>query len=80
MRQLWMTGLALSALLAGPALNWAADKPTEKSDKTDGTCSRHNTSVDFFDTPSEAATQAKKDGKLVLVLHISGIFEDPKLT
>jgi hypothetical protein len=77
-----MTGLALSALLAGPALNWAADKPTDKSDPFGSapTCSRHNTSVDFFDTPSEAATQAKKDGKLVLVLHISGIFEDPKLT
>jgi hypothetical protein len=50
------------------------------SSKLPLTCSKHNTSVDFFDTPSEAATQAKKDGKLVLVLHISGIFEDPKLT
>jgi hypothetical protein len=79
MRQVWMTGLALSALLAGPALNWAADKSAEKGDKAT-TCSKHNTSVDFFDTPSEAATEAKKEGKLVLVLHISGIFEDPKLT
>jgi hypothetical protein len=75
-----MTGLALAALLAGPALSWSADKATEKGDKTEGTCSKHNTSVDFYDTPSDAATQAKKDGKLVLVLHISGIFEDPKLT
>lgn len=79
MRQVWMTGLALTALLAGPALHWAAAQPAEKSDKAT-TCSKHNTSVDFFDTPSEAATQAKKEGKLVLVLHISGIFEDPKLT
>ncbi len=38
------------------------------------------TSVLFEDSPSEAATQAKKDQKLVFLLHISGHFEDPKLT
>jgi hypothetical protein len=44
------------------------------------TCGRHGTTIDFVDTPAEAAKQARKEGKLVLVLHISGIFEDPKFT
>ena len=40
----------------------------------------HGTKIDFVDTPKEAATQAKKDQKLVFVLHVSGHFEDPRLT
>jgi hypothetical protein len=40
----------------------------------------HGTKVDFVDTPKEAAAQAKKEQKLVLVLHVSGHFEDPRLT
>jgi hypothetical protein len=36
--------------------------------------------VQFFDSPSEAATQAKKEQKLVFVLHISGNFENPDFT
>jgi hypothetical protein len=44
----------------------------------DGGC--HGTAIDFFDTPKEAAAQAKKDGKLVMVLHVSGNFEDPRFT
>jgi hypothetical protein len=40
----------------------------------------HGTKIDFVDTPKEAAAQAKKDQKLVLVLHVSGHFEDPRFT
>jgi hypothetical protein len=40
----------------------------------------HGTKIDFVDTPKEAATQAKKEQKLVFVLHVSGHFEDPRLT
>jgi hypothetical protein len=40
----------------------------------------HGTSVVFEDTPSQAARKAKKEKKLVFVLHVSGHFEDPKLT
>jgi hypothetical protein len=36
--------------------------------------------VDFVSTPSEAARLAQKQEKLVFVLHLSGIFEDPTLT
>jgi hypothetical protein len=57
---------ALWVLNAGPALA-AKD-------------SCHGTSVVFEDTPTKAARKAKKDKKLVFVLHVSGHFEDPKLT
>ena len=38
------------------------------------------TKLDFVDSPKEAAAIAKKEQKLVLVLHVSGHFEDPGLT
>jgi len=44
-----------------------------------GTCG-HGTKIEFVDNPKEAATIAKKEQKLVLVLHVSGHFEDPALT
>ena len=40
----------------------------------------HGTKLDFVDSPKEAASIAKKEQKLVLVLHVSGHFEDPGLT
>ena len=40
----------------------------------------HGTKLDFVDSPKEAAALAKKEQKLVLVLHVSGHFEDPGLT
>ena len=43
-------------------------------------CGKHGTQVEFVDTPKEAAELAKKQEKLVFVLHLSGVFEDPKLT
>ncbi len=43
-------------------------------------CGKFGTQVEFVDTPKEAAEQAKKEEKLVFVLHLSGVFEDPKLT
>ena len=38
------------------------------------------TKLEFVDSPKEAAAIAKKEQKLVLVLHVSGHFEDPGLT
>jgi len=38
------------------------------------------TKIDFVESPKEAATMAKKQEKLVFVLHVSGHFEDPGLT
>jgi hypothetical protein len=40
----------------------------------------YGTTIDFLDTPKEAAAEAKKQEKLVFILHVSGHFEDPKLT
>ena len=47
-------------------------------EKTETSC--HGTTVEFLDTPSEAARKAKKEEKLVFILHVSGNFEDPKFT
>jgi hypothetical protein len=43
-------------------------------------CAKHGTQVEFVDTPKEAAELAKKQEKLVFVLHLSGVFEDPGRT
>lgn len=68
------------------ALGWFALCPAllhadgTAKDPFASTCETHGTKVHFHKTPSEAAKQALKDEKLVLVLHISGIFEDTSLT
>ncbi len=38
------------------------------------------TMLEFLDTPKDAAAKAKKDEKLVFILHVSGNFEDPRFT
>ena len=47
-----------------------------------GTCGNDNfgTSIVWEGSTSDAATKAKKEEKLVFVLHVSGYFEDPKFT
>lgn len=61
---------------------WSLANPAVGSEpvKKEGGCGSHGTGVDFFDTPAEAAAQAKKQEKLVFVLHVSGNFEDPRFT
>ena len=74
----WLFGTALGlglAALAGLAQAAAPDKQ-----KAEGTCGSFGTTVEFVDTPSAAAKQAKKEQKLVFVLHVSGNFEDPRFT
>lgn len=55
-----------------------ADEPELKTERTPTAC--HGTTVEFVDNPVEAAQLAKKEKKLVLVLHVSGYFEDPNFT
>ncbi|HEY1339191.1 MAG TPA: hypothetical protein VGF59_16880 [Bryobacteraceae bacterium] len=55
-------------------------KPVLPPGKDEATCGSHGTRVDFVDTPSQAAKIAKKEQKLVFVLHVSGNFEDPRFT
>jgi hypothetical protein len=70
-----VAGLCLVSF-AGPAVS----EPAKPAKAEEATACHHGTSVDFVDTPSEAAQIAKKEGKLVFVLHISGYFEDPRFT
>jgi hypothetical protein len=75
MRRLLFGAVAgLMLLLAGGAAR--ADGPKDKG----GSCGSFGTRVEFVETPSEAASLAKKEQKLVFVLHVSGNFEDPRFT
>lgn len=47
---------------------------------TDEPCSTYGTRVLWEKSIDRATAKAKKEGKLVLVLHISGHFEDPNKT
>jgi hypothetical protein len=58
--------LTVAALCLAPLPAWAG-----------GSC---GTTIDFYDSPKEAARQAEKEQKLVFVLHVSGNFEDPRFT
>jgi hypothetical protein len=49
-----------------------AQKPAEPQPG----CGGYGTSVDFEETPKAAADKAKKEEKLVFVLHVSGDFEE----
>jgi hypothetical protein len=70
----------LAAKAAPPAKSPARiDLPT-LADPAKATCGNNGTAVHFEDSPSAAARKARKDQKLVLVLHVSGLFEDPKVT
>jgi hypothetical protein len=78
-----LVGLALargSDLRGSPATGPAKGAPPAPAKDKGETCGAFGTSVDFVDTPSEAARQAKKEEKLVFVLHVSGNFEDPRFT
>jgi hypothetical protein len=71
-----------SELESKPSASGASVRPLTPilPKKGEATCGSHGTSVEFFDTPSEAAKVAKKEQKLVFVLHVSGNFEDPRFT
>jgi hypothetical protein len=57
-----------------PRISAPVLEPAEKA------CGSYGTKIDFLDSPTEAAKLAKKENKLVFVLHVSGLFEDPKFT
>ncbi len=79
-------GLASATELVGRPVSGIASPatPIKKApvakEAPEATCGSHGTSLDFVDTPKEAAALARKEGKLVLVLHVSGHFEDPRFT
>jgi hypothetical protein len=59
---------------------------TEESESRDGTgavCTANrslNTALTWAKSPAEAAKQARSEGKLVFLIHVSGNFEDPGFT
>jgi hypothetical protein len=80
-----LLGLAFagaSELDSKPAVSGPAARPIKPvaPKKEEAACGSHGTRVEFYDTPSEAAKVAKKEQKLVFVLHVSGNFEDPRFT
>ena len=75
---LLLTGLGLS--LSIPSLE-AKDAPAKPAKAETASCGGdYGTEVHFEKTPSHAAKRALKEEKLVLVLHISGLFEEPDFT
>jgi hypothetical protein len=72
-----MAGLAAAMFVASAGAKDQEKKPAAGDLEAPG-C--HGTAVNFVSTPSEAAKQAKKEEKLVFVLHVSGQFEDPSIT
>jgi hypothetical protein len=55
----------------------------ESSQDTSGFCAVNrslNTALTWAKSPAEAALQAKRDGKLVFLIHVSGNFENPGFT
>lgn len=70
--------LSVALLAAGFSMAALADdgKPGIKGPET---CGDHGTNVHFEKNPKDAAKKAVKEEKLVLVIHISGHFEDPNL-
>lgn len=64
MHRRWYGALLGVVALASPVLG-------------EGSC---GTAVEFVDSPKDAAALAKKEEKLVLILHVSGNFEDPRFT
>jgi hypothetical protein len=69
-----MTRLVFAAVAAAVLTAPAVAGPLPKAESCFGT------KVDFVDSPKEAAALAKKEEKLVFVLHVSGNFEDPRFT
>lgn len=52
----------------------------EEDVKSAETCGEFGTSIEFVDSPADAAKKALEDEKLVFVLHVSGNFETPDYT
>jgi hypothetical protein len=74
----WMAAGLMAAIFLSPVTAKEQKGKPAAGDPEAPSC--HGTTVNFVDTPSEAAKQAKKEEKLVFVLHVSGQFEDPGIT
>jgi len=69
---LWLTSARADQIKTNVKLPPGLEKPACDGD--------YGTSVHFEKTPSDAAKKALKEEKLVFVLHVSGLFENPDFT
>jgi hypothetical protein len=69
---LWLTSAQADQVKSTKKLPAGLEKPACDGD--------FGTSVHFEPTPSDAARKALKEEKLVFVLHVSGLFENPDFT
>ena len=76
-----MRTMLLALFLALPALPVPLVAQDGKSPECVG-CKKETfgTSIQWEGTPSEAGAKAKAEQKLLLILHVSGLFEDPAFT
>ena len=72
--------LAIALTSAGLALPAAAQPKGLGKISDTATCGDYGTSVHFEKSPKDAAKKALKEEKLVMVLHISGLFENSDFT
>jgi len=70
-----LAGLASLLWLTGARGAYPPQTPQEGA-----TCGNYGTSVQFEKSPTVAAKKALKEEKLVMVLHVSGLFEEPEFT
>lgn len=72
------TRLLLAAIVA--AVGFGGSARAKPPATKESSCGDYGTSIFMEDNPIAAAKRAEKEEKLVMVLHVSGHFEDPKLT
>lgn len=75
----WYLRIATIAILC-TAVGAAVSADDGKKGSAAPTCGDYGTSVHFEKTPKDAAKKALKEEKLVMVLHISGLFENSDFT
>ena len=68
----WLLAAGLGLVFSLGSLSAAEEKQES--------CGDYGTSVNFMATPQDAAKWAKKQEKLVFILHVSGEFENSGLT
>jgi hypothetical protein len=78
MKILYVMAALLALLVAG--LRAEEKKPKDAQTVTSKQTACHGTAIDFVETPAAAAKLAAQQKKLVMVLHVSGYFEDPDFT
>lgn len=78
----WASSSAVATFATALMISVVQAVPPTKSSTSEAkaSCGDYGTAIEFEPTPKDAAKRAAKEEKLVMVLHVSGHFEDPRLT